>query len=51
MKEIKRGKNGYIKQLFAICSFMLGELNIEDNVEDSIKYSGILKRLIRSSLY
>jgi hypothetical protein len=51
MKEIKRGKNGYIKQLSAICSFMLGELNIEDNVEDSIKYSGILKRLIRSSLY
>jgi CO dehydrogenase nickel-insertion accessory protein CooC1 len=51
MKEIKRDKNGYIRQLSDVCSFLLRELNIEDSAEDCVKHSGIFKRLIRSSLY
>ena len=51
MKEIKRGKDGYVKQLNDICSFMVSELCKEESTSDSIRYGSLFKRLLRSSLY
>lgn len=53
MKEIKRDKNKYVKQLTEVCDFLAGELKLymEDNPADGIKYGSIFKRLLRSSLY
>lgn len=51
MKEIKRDRNDYVKQLTDICEFLISELYMENKAADSIKYGNIFKRLIRSSIY
>lgn len=51
MKEIKREKNGYVKQLVDICDFLIDALYMERNTINSIKNGGIFKRLLRSSLF
>ena len=51
MKEIKRGKSGYIKQLTDICEFLISKLYMEKSIEDSVRYGNLFKRLVRSSLY
>ena len=51
MKELKRDKNGYVKQLSEVCNFLISELYMEDNSADGIRCEGIFRRLIRSSLY
>ncbi|HYE82547.1 MAG TPA: hypothetical protein VEG39_10350 [Clostridia bacterium] len=50
MKELKRGKGGYVKQLHELCSFLISELCIEEAVQDSISYGGVFRRLLRSSI-
>jgi MinD-like ATPase involved in chromosome partitioning or flagellar assembly len=51
MKEIKREKNEYVKQLADICDFLIDALYMEKNTANSIKNRGIFKRLLRSSLF
>jgi hypothetical protein len=51
MKEIKREKNEYVKQLVDICDFLIDALYMEKNTANSIKNRGIFKRLLRSSLF
>jgi hypothetical protein len=51
MKEVKRGKNGFVRQLIDICEYLADGLYIENNSADSIKYGSIFKKLLRSSIY
>lgn len=51
IKELKRGKNAYVRQLSEVCDFLVNELFLEDSHEDRIKNPGILKRLVKSSLF
>lgn len=51
MKEIKREKNSYVKQLTYICDFLIEALYLENITPDREKHRNIFKRLVRSSLY
>lgn len=51
MREIKRDKNAYVKQLTAICEFLVRQLNMENKAAESMRYRNIFKRLLRSSIY
>lgn len=50
IREIKRNKNIYVKQLSEVCSFLLREVDIQENAAEGIKNVGLFKRLINSSL-
>ncbi|MHB1393967.1 MAG: hypothetical protein ACYCYE_13010 [Clostridia bacterium] len=51
MKEIKREKNDYVKQLADICDFLVDALYKEKNTTNNIQNRGLFKRLLRSSLF
>jgi hypothetical protein len=50
IKELKREKNEYAKQIAHICSFLTEELCMEKDIRDSIKYRKF-RSLLRSSLF
>jgi hypothetical protein len=51
MKEIKREKNEYVRQLAEICDFLVDALYMEKYSVDNLKNGGLFKRLLRSSLF
>ena len=51
MKETKREKNIFIKQLSEICRFLIERLSMGNNAADRIKHRNIFKRFLRSSIY
>ncbi len=51
MKEIKRDKNIYIKQLTDICEFLVNELYNENKAADSVRHGNMFRRFLRSSIY
>ncbi|HOS70342.1 MAG TPA: hypothetical protein PL076_09570 [Bacillota bacterium] len=51
MKETKREKNVFVKQLSEICRFLIGRLCIENNAADKIRRRNIFKKFLRSSIY
>lgn len=51
MREIKREKNGYVKQLVDICDFLIDALYMERNAMNIIRNGSVFKRFLRSSLF
>lgn len=51
MKEIKRGKNGFSRQLIDICECLTERFCAENNTSDGIRYGSIFKKLLRSSVF
>jgi len=51
MKEMKRGKNVFVKQLNEICGYITGRLSMENNAADKIRYGSIFKRFLRISVF
>lgn len=51
MKEIRRRKNEYVKQLSRICEFLAGELSMEEEETESTEYGKRFRRLVRSGLF
>jgi len=51
MKEAKREKNIFIKQLSEICRFLIEGLCMGNNAADRIKHGNIFKKFLKSSIY
>lgn len=51
MKELKKDKNIFIRQLSELCSFLIGRLYMENNAAERIKHGNVFKRFLRSSIY
>lgn len=51
MKEMKRGKNEYVKQLAYICDYLIEELSMEKNCSDGMRDGSLFKRLLQSSIF
>lgn len=51
MREIKREKNGYVKQLTDICEFLVNEFYMGNKAAESVMHGNMFKRLLRSSIF
>lgn len=51
MKELKRGKSNYARQLNELCGFLINELSLGTAVPDTAGYERVFRKLLRSSIF